>query len=166
MRIADIVQDSIVDGPGMRLVVFTQGCNKRCPNCHNPGTHDPEGGREMPVEEIAELMRKNPLTDGLTLSGGEPFLQAGECARLARMTHEMGLNVWCYSGNTYEELLEASKTDSDYDALLRETDVLVDGRFVQELRSLSLKWRGSTNQRVIDVKKSMETGTLVLYEQQ
>ena len=108
----------------------------------------------MPVEEIAELMRKNPLTDGLTLSGGEPFLQAGECARLARMTHEMGLNVWCYSGNTYEELLEASKTDSDYDALLRETDVLVDGRFVQELRSLSLKWRGSTNQRVIDVKRA------------
>lgn len=164
MRIADIVQDSIVDGTGMRLVVFTQGCLKNCPGCHNPGTHDPEGGREMSVEEIAELMRKNPLTDGLTITGGEPFLQAEECAVLARMTHEMGLNVWCYSGNTYEQLLEAAKNDRGYDSLLREIDVLVDGRFIQELRSLSLKWRGSTNQRVIDVKKSIEAGVVALCE--
>lgn len=164
MKIADIVQDSIVDGPGLRFVVFTQGCLKKCPGCHNPATHDPQGGRETTVEDIIKLVKRNPLTDGLTLSGGEPFLQAAECARLARMIHEMGLNVWCYSGNTYEELLEAAGADKGCAELLDEIDVLVDGMFIQEQKSLRLKWRGSLNQRVIDVKKSREEGAVALYE--
>ena len=102
MRIANTVSDSIVDGPGLRFTVFTQGCPHRCPGCHNPGTHDPAGGREVSVAELAaELAAElsgNPLTDGLTLSGGEPFCQAAECAALARIARERGLNVWAYTG--------------------------------------------------------------------
>lgn len=162
MRIADIVQDSIVDGSGMRLVVFTQGCFKNCPGCHNPSTHDPEGGKEMQTEDIIKMIEKNPLTDGITLSGGEPFLQAEECALLAKKTHELGLNVWCYSGNTYEELLEEAKTNAGCNELLGQIDVLIDGMFILEQRSLNLKWRGSKNQRVIDVKKSREAGEVIL----
>ena len=105
MRIANTVSDSIVDGPGLRFTVFTQGCPHRCPGCHNPDTHDPAGGREAAVEELAEKLLSNPLTDGLTLSGGEPFCQAAECARLAAIAREKGLNVWVYTGYTYERLV-------------------------------------------------------------
>ena len=105
MRIANTVSDSIVDGPGLRFTVFTQGCPHRCPGCHNPDTHDPAGGREAAVEELAEKLLSNPLTDGLTLSGGEPFCQAEDCARLAAIAREKGLNVWVYTGYTYERLI-------------------------------------------------------------
>ena len=105
MRIANVVSDSIVDGPGLRFAVFTQGCPHHCPGCHNPETHDPAGGREATVAELAEQMLSNPLTDGLTLSGGEPFDQAGECAALAARAREKGLNVWAYTGYRYETLL-------------------------------------------------------------
>ena len=98
MRIANTVSDSIVDGPGLRFTVFTQGCPHRCPGCHNPCTHDPAGGREVSVAELAAELSGNPLTDGLTLSGGEPFCQAAECAALARIARERGLNVWAYTG--------------------------------------------------------------------
>ena len=105
MRIANTVSDSIVDGPGLRFTVFTQGCPHRCPGCHNPDTHDPAGGHEATVDELAEKLLSNPLTDGLTLSGGEPFCQAEECAKLAAAAREKGLNVWTYTGYTYERLI-------------------------------------------------------------
>jgi len=145
MRINHTIHDSIVDGPGLRYVVFTQGCPHRCPGCHNPGTHDPLGGKEMAVEEIIQDMLRNPLTDGLTLTGGEPFLQAEDCANIAKAAHTAGLNVWCYSGWTLEALREMSEAE----ALLQEIDVLVDGPYVEAERSLSLQWRGSENQRII-----------------
>ena len=104
MRVAGLVQDSIVDGPGLRFVVFVQGCPHHCPGCHNPGSHDPKGGEELPVEGIARQMLNNPLTDGLTLSGGEPFEQAWECSYLARNARWNGLNVWAYTGYTFEHL--------------------------------------------------------------
>ena len=106
MRIANTISDSIVDGPGLRFTVFTQGCPHACPGCHNPETHDPSGGYEESVEVLCQKMAGNPLTEGLTLSGGDPFLQAGECALLARGAHERGLNVWVYTGYTYEKLME------------------------------------------------------------
>ena len=106
MRIAGTINDSIVDGPGFRFTVFTQGCPHRCPGCHNPETHDPAGGRAVTVEELAEQMLSNPLTDGLTLSGGEPMEQAAACLRLAERAHGAGLNVWCYTGYTLEHLLQ------------------------------------------------------------
>jgi len=162
MRIAGTVQDSIVDGPGLRFTVFTQGCPHHCEGCHNPQTHDPDGGTETDVQDVIAKMLSNPLTDGVTLSGGEPFAQAADCLKIAEAAHAHGLNVWAYSGYTFEQLL--SSPDADVAALLREADVLVDGPFVLAQRSLSLKWRGSPNQRVIDVKKSLESGKAEVIE--
>lgn len=161
MRIAGTVQDSIVDGPGFRFTVFTQGCSHRCPGCHNPHTHDPAGGTTHSIEELVERMRSNPLTDGLTLSGGEPFEQAEDCLLLARAAHENGLNVWSYTGYLFEYLRDQG-TESQR-ALLAEVDVLVDGPFLLAERTLSLPWRGSGNQRLIDVKQSLSAGETVLY---
>ena len=149
MRISSTIHDSIVDGPGLRYVVFAQGCPHRCPGCHNPETQDPAGGREVAVEEIIKDMRKNPLTDGLTLTGGEPFYQPEDCARIARAAREAGLNVWCYTGWTLEELREMPEAQ----VLLQEVDVLVDGPYIQAERSLNLQWRGSKNQRVIPLRE-------------
>ena len=159
LRIAGIVNDSIVDGPGLRLTVFTQGCPHHCPGCHNPQTHDFGGGSEGDTAEIIAKMKKNPLLDGLTLSGGEPFVQPEACAELARAAHGLKLNVWSYSGYTFEELCEQG-TDAQK-ALLRELDVLVDGRFELAKRSLDCRFRGSTNQRLIDVPKSLAAGEAV-----
>lgn len=163
LRIADTIQDSIVDGPGFRFVVFTQGCLRHCPECHNPHTWDPTGGKEVTVDSLYKTLSANPLTDGLTLSGGEPYLQAAACAELAQKAKAGGFNVWCYSGYTFEEILETSKTDSGFKALIEATDVLIDGMFLIEEKSLTLKWRGSQNQRVIDVRKSLESGEVVLH---
>lgn len=160
MNIAGTVQDSIVDGPGFRFTVFVQGCSRRCPGCHNPQTHDPSGGTECSAEELCAELRRNPLTDGLTLSGGEPFEQAEDCRLLASAAHAFGLNVWCYTGFLFEELRDGG-TEAQR-ALLRETDVLVDGPFLLEQRTLSLPWRGSRNQRVILVRESLEQGAAVL----
>lgn len=162
IRLAGLVSDSIVDGPGMRLAVFTQGCPHHCPGCHNPGSHDPGGGREADTEEVLALLAGNPLQSGVTLTGGEPFLQAAACAEIARGTHARSKNVWTYTGYTFEELLAAEAPDLL--ALLRETDVLVDGRFEQAQRSLELPFRGSRNQRLVDVGRSLEAGEAVLYE--
>ena len=151
MRIANTVHDSIVDGHGLRLTVFTQGCPHRCPGCHNPDTHDPAGGREVSIAELTDELAGDPLIEGLTLSGGEPFLQAAACAELARAAHGLGLNVWVYSGR------------GDIRALLEETDVLVDGPFVQDQKSYELHFRGSRNQRLIDLPASLRAGRAVLW---
>lgn len=154
MRISDTIHDSIVDGPGLRFVVFTQGCPHNCPGCHNQDALDPEGGREVSPEEIIADMRSNPLLDGLTLSGGEPFFQPEDSAKIARAARETGLDVWCYSGWTFDELIKMPRATE----LLRELDVLIDGPFILPQRSLTLKWRGSENQRIIDVKRSLALG--------
>lgn len=161
MRIASTISDSIVDGPGLRFTVFTQGCPHHCPGCHNPETHDPAGGREISVEELARIMLGNPLTDGLTLSGGEPFLQAEECAALARIARGRGLNVWAYTGYTYEKLLEEGEPARL--ALLEALDVLVDGPFVLARKSYDALFRGSDNQRLLDVPASLRAGRAVLW---
>ena len=160
MKIFGLVQDSIVDGPGFRFSCFVQGCPHHCPGCHNPDSHDPTGGTEMTVEDVAAQMLGNPMTDGLTLTGGEPFAQAEDCLTLARIAREHGLNVWGYSGWTFEYLRDHG-TDAQK-ALLRELDVLIDGPFLLEERSLSLSWRGSRNQRVIDVPASLTSGQITL----
>lgn len=162
IRIAGTVNDSIVDGPGLRFSVFTQGCPHHCPGCHNPETHDPLGGHEEDTGELIRKMKKNPLLSGLTLSGGDPMMQAAPCREIAAEAHAAGLNVWTYTGYTWEALL--SEGDPDRMALLRETDVLVDGPFIQDQRSLELDFCGSKNQRLIDVKASLQGGGVVLWK--
>lgn len=154
MRIAGIVQDSIVDGEGIRLTVFVQGCPHHCPGCHNPETHDFNGGRMVDTSEIIGMIDSNPMLDGVTLSGGEPFCQSEECKIIADAAHERGLNVWCYTGYTCDELM---KFGDPYDiALLGSIDVLVDGRYMEEQRTLELPFRGSRNQRIIVLRNGKQ----------
>lgn len=164
MRIANTVEDSIVDGPGLRVTVFTQGCPHNCPGCHNPDTHDPQGGRESSVDQLIAQLAVNPLTRGLTLSGGEPFLQGEDCARLAAAAHAKGLDVWTYSGYRYEVL--AAGEDPGWRALLAETDVLVDGPYLEKEKSYEIHFRGSRNQRLIDVPASRRAGRVVLWSEE
>ncbi len=159
LSIGGIESESIVDGPGFRYVVFVQGCCFSCPGCHNPQLQPFEGGKESSPEEIIKSIQENPLLSGLTLSGGEPFTQAAACANLAREVHALGLTVITYTGYTWEELTASSR--NDWAALIRETDILVDGPFIQELKNIDLTFRGSSNQRLIDVKKSLAAGTAV-----
>lgn len=161
IRIAGTVDDSIVDGPGIRYTVFTQGCSHHCPGCHNPKTHAQDGGYTVDTEKIVAQLRANPLLDGLTLSGGEPFEQPAACTELARQAHALGLNVWCYTGNTCEVLLTAK--NPAWEALLQQVDVLVDGPFLLGERSLELQYRGSKNQRLLDMPRTLETGVPVLW---
>lgn len=159
IRIAGLVNDSIVDGPGLRLTVFTQGCPHHCPGCHNPQSHDFSGGELRDTDEILDIMRDNILLDGVTLSGGEPFAQPEACAEIAKAAHEAGLNVWCYTGYTFEELLKGCP---EWLELLKHVDVLVDGPFVMSLRTLDARFRGSSNQRILDAPRSLKTGKPVL----
>ncbi|MHC1787197.1 MAG: anaerobic ribonucleoside-triphosphate reductase activating protein [Christensenellales bacterium] len=158
-RLSGIANDSIVDGPGLRLTVFFQGCPYGCPGCHNPQTHDPLGGREADTAEIIALMDRNPLLDGLTLSGGEPLMQPAAALALAEAAKGRGLTVWLYSGSTYEEI--KGRRDADVGALLALCDVLVDGPFVLREKSLELLFRGSRNQRLIDLARTRAEGRIV-----
>jgi len=162
MKIASTTSGSIVDGPGLRFTVFVQGCIHHCPGCHNPETHAFDGGYEISVDELAEQMFSDPLTVGLTLSGGDPMEQAADCARLAALARERGLSVWTYTGYTYEALV--TQGDPDRLALLDQTDVLVDGPFIQSQKSYELLYRGSRNQRLIDLNAVRKTGKLSLWQ--
>lgn len=162
IRIAGTVDDSIVDGPGYRYTVFTQGCPHHCPGCHNPDTHDFSGGRVVDTQQIIDQFRANPLLDGLTLSGGDPLCQPEACLALAEAAHAAGLNVWAYTGYTWEALQQ--EADPARLALLHALDVLVDGPFLLTQKSLELKFCGSRNQRLIDVQKTLTAGTVVLWE--
>lgn len=161
LRVYGLVNDSIVDGPGLRLAVFTQGCPHRCPGCHNPASHAPDGGQAMPLADILAKVAANPLLSGITLSGGEPLEQAAACLALVKALPP-GLTVWLYSGWTWEEILRSG--DASRIALVRACDVLVDGRFQEAKRSLDLRFRGSANQRLIDIKKTLAQGGVVLWE--
>lgn len=163
IRIAGIIKESIVDGPGIRMVIFAQGCHHNCPGCHNPETHSFEAGTLTDIDEIIAQAKKNPLLDGLTFSGGEPFEQAGAFAVLANKARSLGLNIMTYTGYTYEYIDSVSKTNEEWDRLLQETDILVDGEFQLEKRNLLLKFRGSENQRIIDAKKSQLEKKVILH---
>lgn len=159
IRIAGTINDSVVDGEGYRYVVFVQGCPHQCKGCQNPQTWPFVGGRVALTEDILREIKANPLLRGVTFSGGEPFLKVEPLTWLAKLVHEQGLDVWCYTGYTFEELIG----DAQKRPLLESVDVLVDGRFVLEQRDLSLRFRGSRNQRIIDVPKSLAQGKAALY---
>ena len=160
-RLAGVVNDSIVDGPGLRLAVFAQGCPHHCPECHNPQSHDFDGGEWGDTAEILRIAEDNCLLDGITLTGGEPFCQPEACAELARGAHELGLNVWVYTGYLFENLLNGTDAQRE---LLKNADVLVDGPFLIAQKSMDVRFRGSKNQRLIDVQKSLDAGHAVELE--
>lgn len=153
IRLYGTVNDSIVDGPGLRYSVFTQGCLHHCPGCHNPKSHDLQGGYLEDTDVIMAEILKNPLLDGVTISGGEPFLQPVALVELAKGIKQHGLHLMIYSGYTYEEILDLGENERK---LLSLCDVLVDGRFLIEQRSLSLLYKGSANQRIINIQASLK----------
>lgn len=164
IKLSGLVPESFVDGPGIRFTIFTQGCPHKCEGCHNPETHDFDGGRFADVDKLFSRIIENPLLQGVAFSGGEPFCQPEPLAYLAKLLKEKGYHIMSYSGYTFEELLERSKSNSHIKELLQNIDILVDGPFVLAERSLELRFRGSRNQRIIDVHKSLETGKAVTVE--
>lgn len=164
LRLAGVIRESIVDGPGWRFVVFAQGCKHNCEGCHNPETHDMNGGYESSAERIIEAVKADKLLKGVTFSGGDPFEQAENFSVLAKMVHDLGLDVVTYTGYTFEQLYKGMTKNEGWRHLLEQTDILIDGKFVLAKKSLNCKFRGSTNQRVLDSKKSLKTGKAVEIE--
>ena len=156
IRLADttVLTDSIVDGEGLRAVIWTQGCSHNCPGCHNPETHDFNGGVLVDTAVIKEQLKELKIQDGITLSGGDPFFQVEATTDIASYAKSLGLNVWCYTGFVFEDLIKKSNAVE----LLKNIDVLVDGKFMINKKSYDCKFRGSTNQRIINVKKSLKEG--------
>lgn len=161
LRIAGTIPESIVDGPGIRYVLFTQGCPHGCPGCHNPQTHDFAGGKAVQVSDLLSDILKRPYVKAVTLSGGEPFCQPAALAELADGLKDKGFHLMCYSGFTFEELSQRA----DARPLLEKLDLLVDGRFVEAEKNIGLRFRGSANQRVLDVPASLAAGAAVWCEQ-
>jgi len=157
IRYADIINESVVDGPGIRLVVFLQGCPRHCPGCHNEQLISVEGGRRLAAEDFAELIlgRLSPLHRGITFSGGDPLMQAEELAEVVALikTRRPAIDIWLYTGYVYEEVAQLP--------VMQYVDVLVDGPFIIAEKDLSLAFRGSGNQRIIDVTQSRAAGEVV-----
>lgn len=160
ISILEIVEDTTVDGPGFRTTVYSAGCPNRCPGCHNPQSWDIANGREVDIEEILKVILADPFAD-VTFSGGDPMFQPVGFAALAKAIKERsGKNIWCYTGYLFEDLLKNIQQKK----MLEYIDVLVDGRFVEALKDESLRFRGSSNQRLINVPESLKSGKVVLLE--
>jgi anaerobic ribonucleoside-triphosphate reductase activating protein len=160
IRIAGVTDDSVVDGDGYRFTIFTQGCPHHCLRCQNPATWDLHGGKIADSQELLQQALANPLLTGLTFSGGEPFCQPQPLSEIAAAAHTHGLDIWCYSGWTLEQL--QARHDEDTDRLLALIDVLVDGPYIDAQRDLTLHFRGSKNQRVIDMAGTRQQGHIIL----
>lgn len=158
IRVLDIIEDTMVDGPGFRTSIYCAGCRHQCPGCHNPQSWDFNQGREMSVSELMRIIEADPFAN-VTFSGGDPMYQAAGFAELAREIHRRtNKDIWCYTGFTFETLITPDQRE-----LLSELDVLVDGPFVEALRDPDLLFRGSSNQRIIDVQASLYTGQVVIW---
>lgn len=164
IKIAGVVEESIVDGPGIRFVVFVQGCNHKCIGCHNEHSQDFSGGEYVNISDIVKKVKENPLLDGVTLSGGEPFEQADSVSKLAKELKQLGYNIITYSGYTYEEIQKKSLTDRSFLRLLENTDILIDGKFELDKRNLRLNFRGSENQRIVDIAATRKNKKIILKE--
>lgn len=162
VRVSGIIEESISNGPGLRMVIFAQGCKHNCPGCHNPQSHDFVGGYELTIGEIMDMVRDNALLDGITLSGGDPFEQAHGFSQLAKLAKSEGYHVTTYTGYTFEQLMNPAIAGFGWAELLQNTDLLVDGPFIASVKNGLLKFRGSENQRIIDVPQSMECASVVL----
>ena len=158
IRLAGILYESLANGPGLRRVLFSQGCNHNCKNCFNEDTHDFNGGTLKNINEIIEDIIDNPMIKGVTFSGGDPLEQADKFAYIAKVLKEKGLNIWCYTGYTFEYILDHQSEHAGWRELLKYIDVLVDGRFEEDKKEEGLRFRGSSNQRIIDVQESIKIG--------
>lgn len=159
IRVLDIIEDTMVDGPGFRTSIYCAGCNHRCAGCHNPQSWAFDGGREMTTASLMKIIMADPFAN-VTFSGGDPMCQAPGFAELARAIHaHTNKDIWCYTGFVYESLIQEDQRE-----LLEQLDVLVDGPFIQQLQDPDLLFRGSSNQRLIDVQKSLYTGKVVLWQ--
>ncbi len=148
LRVAGFLDNSLVNGEGLRSVLFVSGCRHNCKGCHNKCMQDFNYGDNVSLDEILDRIKSNiPLIKGVTFSGGDPFEQAAGLSMLAERVHELGLNIWCYSGYTYDEIINSN--DKNKHELLKKIDVLVDGRFVEGLKEGAVKYTGSSNQRII-----------------
>ena len=163
IRVAGLVSDSIVDGPGIRYAIFTQGCGHNCLGCHNPATHDFNSGVDINIDKLIKQIVNNPLLSGVTLTGGDPFYQVDATLELTYKLKSFGINIIAYTGFTYEELLKMKDTNPNLERLLHNIDVLVDGQYDDSLHNPTLQWKGSSNQRVIDVKKTKKSGKVTLF---
>jgi len=159
---APLQSDSVVDGFGVRTVIWTQGCSHNCPFCQNPQTHDFEGGALFDIEDIKEELKNLKGQDGITLSGGDPLFQIEAVTEIAKYAKSINLNVWCYTGFTYEQLIKMNENNNKYLEFLNNIDVLVDGKFVNELKNLNLLFRGSSNQRLINMKETLKQNKIIL----
>ena len=165
MRLSGITGESVVDGPGLRYVIFTQGCHHQCFKCHNPASWDMDSGQEFSVKEIIRMIKKQKkILRGITFSGGEPFLQAGELAKVAFAVRQTGWDVVTYTGFLYEELIELADNDAGIKNLLYASDILIDGKYIDKIKTIKLPFRGSSNQRLIDIKKTLENGKITLWQ--
>lgn len=158
LQIVDIVPGTSVDGPGLRTSIYVAGCRHHCPECHNPQTWDFNAGNTMTVDQIMEMVEENGFN--VTLTGGDPLYSLPEITSLAKAIHEAGFTIWLYTGFRFEEVLKLPGIDE----LLPFLEAIVDGPFEIDKRDISLCFRGSTNQRIIDVQKSLSTGTIVTFD--
>lgn len=159
---ADLQTDSIVDGEGIRTVIWTQGCPHNCFGCHNPDTHDFNDGALIDVDSIKIKLDSLNGQDGITFSGGDPMCQPEACKEIAMYAKKLNLNIWCYTGYTYEQLMILAKSNKKILDFLKCIDVLIDGKFILEEKSLDIAFRGSKNQRIIDVQKSLQSKQVCL----
>ncbi|MBM7870622.1 anaerobic ribonucleoside-triphosphate reductase activating protein [Clostridium pascui] len=164
LQVAGFLDNSLANGEGLRSVVFVSGCSHKCSGCHNEIMQDFAYGDKVLIDEVLQRIRSNiPVIKGVTFSGGEPFEQAGTLSQLARDIKRFELNIWCYTGFTFEEIINSMSDNKQWQELLYQIDVLVDGRFEESKRNNKLKYKGSSNQRIIDVKKSLEKREVILF---
>ena len=161
---SELTYDSIVDGEGIRTVIWTQGCIHNCPGCHNPKTHSFTDGFLVDVKFVCDEIDAIEFQDGITLSGGDPMCQVDACLEIAKFCQNKGLNVWCYTGYKIEDLLKRSLKEKKLKEFLENIDVLVDSPFIMELKSYDVPFRGSSNQRLIDSKESILNDQVILYK--
>ncbi|MBN1072849.1 anaerobic ribonucleoside-triphosphate reductase activating protein [Clostridium botulinum] len=164
IRLSGIAYESLVNGPGIRRVFFSQGCNHNCKGCFNPDTHDFNGGEERNIDELIEDVLCNPMIKGITFSGGDPFERADEFSYMAKIFKENNKNIWCYTGYTFEYINDNLERNKGWKDLINNIDVLVDGKFEEDKKEDGLKFRGSSNQRIIDVKESLKSNKVVIFD--
>ena len=164
IRLAGIAENSLVNGKGLRKVFFSQGCSHHCEGCFNQHTWEFAGGRMFDMDKKKKKVKDEPFLDGVTFSGGDPFQQADKFAYLAKKLHEANINIWAYTGYTFEELMKLAQTNPHIKQMINNVDVIVDGRFMKDKMSENLKYCGSSNQRVIDVKSSLNENKIILFK--